>query len=126
FPVGGFCPVLRILEDGTLVEFATIGREGMADISAVFDGGPSASVTMVQAETDACYRMPVGPFRSEMHRGGNFCSLVTRYARALVGVIMQSTACKAVHPVEQRLPRWLLLAGPGRGRRPRKTGVRTV
>ena len=33
-----------------------------------------------------------------------------RYAQALVGFVMQSTACNAVHSVEQRLARWLLMA----------------
>ena len=116
FPGGGFCSIVTILEDGTMVEVTTIGREGMVGISAVLDGGPSASAAMVQAETDTCYAMAVDAFRSEMHLGGNFCSLLTRYAHALVGVIMQSTACNAVHAVDQRLSRWLLLAHDRVGR----------
>jgi CRP-like cAMP-binding protein len=35
---------------------------------------------------------------------------MSRYAQALGGVIMQATACNAVHSVEQRLARWLLMA----------------
>lgn len=45
-----------------------------------------------------------------MDRRGVFYELLTHYAQALVGFIMQSTACNAVHPVEQRLARWLLMA----------------
>ena len=45
-----------------------------------------------------------------MDRRGAFYELLTRYGQALVGFIMQSTACNAVHSVEQRLSRWLLLA----------------
>ena len=41
---------------------------------------------------------------------GAFYEMATRYAQALVGVIMQSTACNAVHVVEERLARWLLMA----------------
>ena len=33
-----------------------------------------------------------------------------RFAQAFVGFVMQSTACNAVHSVEQRLARWLLMA----------------
>jgi hypothetical protein len=29
FPAGGFCSVLTVLEDGSMVEVATIGREGI-------------------------------------------------------------------------------------------------
>ena len=45
-----------------------------------------------------------------MARSGAFYELLTRYTHAFVGVIMQSTACNAVHSIEQRLARWLLLA----------------
>jgi CRP-like cAMP-binding protein len=45
-----------------------------------------------------------------MDRRGAFYELLTRYGQALVGFIMQSTACNAVHTVEQRLARWLLMA----------------
>ena len=110
FPSSGFASVLTVLEDGGMVEVATIGREGMVGISAVLDVGPSPSTALVQAESDACYRINTESFRDEMSRNGHFARLVTRYAHALVGVIMQSTACNAVHSVEQRLARWLLLA----------------
>jgi CRP-like cAMP-binding protein len=82
----------------------------MLGVSAVVNGDPSPAATMVQGETEICYRMPVEPFRTEMQRGGPFHHLLTRYAQALVGFIMQSTACNAVHDVENRLARWLLLA----------------
>ena len=112
FPGGGFCSVLTVLEDGTMVEVATIGREGAVGVSAVFDGFGTAprSLSMVQAASETCYRMPVEVFRQEMDRRGAFYELLTRYTQALLGLIMQSTACNAVHTVEQRLARWFLMA----------------
>ena len=91
-------------------KIATIGREGMVGVSAVFDGSPVVSAAMVQGETDTCYRMPVDAFRREMDRRGAFYELHAHFAQALVGFILQSTACNAVHSVEQRLARWLLMA----------------
>ena len=116
FPGGGFASVVTVLEDGSMVEVATIGREGMLGTSAVLNGDPSPAAVMVQAEADTCYRMTVGDFRGEMDRRGPFHQLMTRYAQALTGFIMQSTACDAVHSVEQRLSRWLLLAHDRIGR----------
>jgi CRP-like cAMP-binding protein len=114
FPGGGFCSVLTVLEDGTMVEVATIGREGAVGVSAIFDGDGDGtaprSLSMVQAASDSCYRMPVELFRQEMDRRGAFYELLTRYTQALLGLIMQSTACNAVHTVEQRLARWFLMA----------------
>src|SRR5690349_19246096 len=48
FPAGGFCSVLTVLEDGNMVEVATIGREGMVGVSAAWDGGVVPSYAMVQ------------------------------------------------------------------------------
>jgi len=110
FPGGGFISMVTVLKDGGMVEVATVGREGMLGASAVLNGDPSPAAGMVQAETDTCYRMPVDTFREEIDRKDAFHDLVVRYAQALGGFIMQSTACNAVHPVAQRLARWLLLA----------------
>jgi CRP-like cAMP-binding protein len=110
FPGGGFCSLVTVLKDGAMVEVATIGREGMVGITAALDGNPVSSTSMVQGETDTCYRMKADAFRREMERRGVFYELLTHYAQALIGFIMQSTACNAVHSVEQRLARWLLMA----------------
>jgi CRP-like cAMP-binding protein len=110
FPGGGFLSMLTVLEDGSMVEIATVGREGMVGISAVLDGTPVTSAAMVQGETDTCYRMKVEAFRREVDRRGPFHELMAHYAQALFGFVAQSTACNAVHSVEQRLARWLLMA----------------
>jgi CRP-like cAMP-binding protein len=110
FPGGGFCSMLTVLEDGEMVEIATIGREGIVGVSALLDGVPVTSAAMVQGETDTCYRMSVADFRREADRRGAFYELLTHYAQALFGFVAQSTACNAVHTVEQRLARWLLMA----------------
>ncbi|MEO8258727.1 MAG: Crp/Fnr family transcriptional regulator [Acidobacteriota bacterium] len=111
FPGGGFCSVVAVLEDGRMIEVATIGREGMVGIAAVLGGrSPSSSAAMVQGAADICYRMTVDALKSELDRRGSFYHLLTNYTEALIGFIMQSTACNAVHTVEQRLARWLLMA----------------
>ena len=109
FPGGGFCSILAALKDGRMVEVATIGREGMVGIAAVLES-PGSSIAMVQAESTTSYRMTADNFRREMRRRGPFYELITRYTYALIGFVMQSTACNAVHSVEQRLARWLLMA----------------
>ena len=99
-----------------MVEVATIGREGMVGVFATTVHSVATSGTMVQAEMGTCYRMTSDAFRGEMDRRGAFYELLTNYAQALLGFIMQSTACNAVHSVEQRLARWLLLAEDRVGR----------
>jgi CRP-like cAMP-binding protein len=110
FPGGGFLSIVTVLENGRMVEVATIGREGMAGSGAVLDGLRTAPATMVQGASDLCYRMTAEAFRAEMDRGGPFHTLLVRYSHAMLGGIMQGAACNAVHSVEQRLARWLLMA----------------
>jgi CRP-like cAMP-binding protein len=108
FPGGGFISMVTVLDDGTMVEVATVGREGMVGLSALLNDEPSPSAAMVQGASQTCYRMPADVFRQEMDRDGAFHDLTARYAQALTGFIMQSTACNTVHRVEERLARWLL------------------
>jgi CRP-like cAMP-binding protein len=110
FPGGGFCSIVTVLENGGMVEVATVGREGMLGLSALVRGDLSFSLTMVQGESDTCYSMTAAAFRDEMDRRGAFHVLVTRFGQALTGFAMQSTACNAAHTIEQRLARWLLHA----------------
>ena len=110
FPCGGFCSMLTVLEDGSMVEIATIGREGMVGVTAALDGFALHSTAMVQGESETCYRMTANTFREEFNRRGAFYELMLHYSQALFGFVAQSTACNAVHSVEQRLARWLLMA----------------
>jgi len=110
FPEGGFLSIVTVLEDGRLIEVATVGNEGMVGLSALVENVPALSGTMVQGEGAPCSRMSAVAFRREMARGGVFSRFLARYTQAHMGVIMLSTACNAVHAVEQRLARWLLLA----------------
>ena len=110
FPADGFFSMLAVLANGDMVEVATVGRESVIGAPAAVADTSKPSFTMVQAEMQTCYRLPVAAFRREMDRRGAFASLITKYIHAPVGVIMQGTACNAVHTVEQRLARWLLMA----------------
>jgi len=110
FPGDGFCSELTVLEDGTMVEVATVGREGVAGLLNGARDGPVWSALMVQGPMATCYRMTADGFRNEMARRGAFYTGVSAYSDVLTRLVMQSTACNAVHGVEQRLARWLLTA----------------
>jgi CRP-like cAMP-binding protein len=110
FPGGGFCSIVTVLENGSMVEVATVGREGMVGMGAMVSAELSSSQTMVQGESDWCYTMTASAFRDEMDRRGAFYVLAMRFSQALTGFVMQSTACNAAHSIEQRFARWLLHA----------------
>src|SRR6266699_3096862 len=47
FPGGGFCSIVTVLEDGGMVEVATIGREGMVGLGAMTNDRQGSSAVMV-------------------------------------------------------------------------------
>ena len=112
FPRGGFLSTAIVLENGSMVEVATVGREGMAGLTAKGPGRGAMTTTLVvvQGHVECAYRMRVDDFRSEMDRCSTFMELINNYSEAFLGVIMQATGCNAAHNVEQRLAKWLLMA----------------
>ena len=110
FPAAGFCSIVTVLEDGSMIEAATVGREGMVGLAATLLENPSPTAAMAQSDIDVCYRMKADAFRAEMDRCSAFHSVITRYAQALMAFVMQSAACNAAHSIPQRLARWLLVA----------------
>src|SRR5205823_8047295 len=101
FPGGGFCSIVTVLEDGTMVEAATVGREGLVGLSATVCENPASTAAMAQTDIDVCYRMPADAFRKEMESCGAFNTVIMRYSQAMMAFIMQSAACNAAHSIEQ-------------------------
>ncbi len=109
FPNGGVVSITTLMNDGRLVEVATIGDEGMVGIEAYLGAHAVAlGDTMLQVPDTSAEMMTVKSFRSALLAHHSFSELVGRYAQIVVAQMMQSTACNALHPVQQRCARWLL------------------
>ena len=109
FPNGGVISIVTVLSNGITVEGATIGVEGFVGVPAFFTDAPrSPFESVVQVpDTDAMV-IDIDEFRREMRRGGELQQGVEKYAQVLIAQMMQSNACNAVHPIQQRCARWLL------------------
>jgi CRP-like cAMP-binding protein len=107
---GGVASVTTSMRDGTMVEVATVGDEGVLGINAAFGSGLSIGEAMMQVpDTDAAM-MPVEAFRTELDLRSGLYEGVSRYAEGFLALVMQSTACMALHEVQERGARWLLMA----------------
>jgi CRP-like cAMP-binding protein len=109
FPNGGVCSVTAMMTNGMAVEVATVGDEGMIGIAAVFGGDVMPGESMVQVPDTNAERMPLDSFRREFDRRGALYEAVNRYAQGTMALMMQSTACMALHQVQERCCRWLLM-----------------
>jgi CRP-like cAMP-binding protein len=108
FPNGCVLSVTTVMDDGSMVEIATLGREGLANITALLHDGAAVGETMIQVASGGLFALPIDAFRTEIERDGLFCQLLTRYAQAFLFQGMRATACNALHDVEHRCARWLL------------------
>ena len=117
FPEGGVVSLTTMMLDGSAVEVATIGAEGLVGLNAFFGGTMSNSESMVQVPGATAVALPVAVFQREVEHGGPFRDRVQRYSQGLMGLMMQSTACLALHTVETRCCRWLSMAHDRAGRR---------
>jgi CRP-like cAMP-binding protein len=106
---GGVASITTALSDGTMVEAATVGDEGMLGVEAFLSADAIApGETLIQVPDTSAEMMGVDDFRREMAKQGAFRDLVGRYTQVVIAQLMQTTACNALHQVPQRCARWLL------------------
>jgi CRP-like cAMP-binding protein len=108
FPVSGIISAMTVMEDGTAIEVATIGNEGISGLTAFVGGKTSPYEVMVQVAGHAL-RMKVSDFRQEVSSDGALREILVRYNTAFSTQVSYSVACNGLHTVEKRCCRWLLM-----------------
>jgi CRP-like cAMP-binding protein len=108
FPEDGVISIVGLMEDGSAVETATVGNEGMVGVPVFLGAMQMAGQGFAQVPGSA-WRLPAGALREEVRRGGALSRLLGRYTQALFTLVAQSSACNRKHTVEQRCARWLLM-----------------
>lgn len=104
----GLVSLLTTLEDGTSIEVGLAGREGASGVSSLLGAKAATHQAVVQMDGRAL-RMRAEDAREAFARHEEFRRATLRYARALFAMTAQTAACNALHTIEERLARWLLL-----------------
>lgn len=109
FPRRGCCCHVVMLDEGRRVETTTIGNEGMVGVSLALglDWSPLTAVALVPGES---LRIPTAAFLEIMNEGKELEKLIRKYAAYCMRYESQIVACNAIHSVEQRACRRLLMA----------------
>lgn len=108
FPEGAVLSLLTVLESGSEIECANIGREGAFGLFSAMYSRVSFNRCTVQLE-GAMLRCPIEPLQEEFHKSSHMQDLFVSYSETLLSQVMQTVACNALHSVEERLCRWLLM-----------------
>jgi CRP-like cAMP-binding protein len=107
FPEHGIASIVGVMSDGSAIEVATVGYEGMVGLP-VFLGADSMAAQCFVQIVGAGYRMDANALREEAQRGGALAEALSRYTQALFTQVAQSAACNGRHRVAERCARWLL------------------
>jgi CRP-like cAMP-binding protein len=108
FPEGAVLSLLTVLEDGSAIETANIGREGAFGLFAAMYSRVSFNRCLVQLE-GSIVRCPIEILQSEFKRSEHVRDLFVSYSETLLSQVQQTVACNAIHTTEQRICRWLLM-----------------
>jgi CRP-like cAMP-binding protein len=108
FPDSGVVSVLAAYGDGSVIEMATIGREGCTGVQAVF-GAKSSSFQLLVQIPGSAEKMSRAAFTRAMQSMPAFRNLMYAYVHAFLEQVMVSGACNGAHSLQERLARWLLM-----------------
>jgi CRP-like cAMP-binding protein len=108
FPDSGVISVVAVYPNGSIIEMATIGREGSSGFQAAFGARTSSARLLVQVPGTAA-RMPREAFARAMETMPAFRQLMLAHVHAFLEQVMVSAACNGAHSLKQRLARWLLM-----------------
>ena len=108
FPEGAVLSLLTVLENGSAIETANIGREGAFGLFAAMYSRVSFNRCLVQLE-GSIVRCPIEVLQSEFKRSEHVRDLFVSYSETLLSQVQQTVACNAMHTTEERICRWLLM-----------------
>lgn len=108
FPQGSVLSLLTVLENGSAIETANIGREGAFGLFAAMYSRVSFNRCIVQLEGHTS-RCPIGVLQTEFKNSEQVRNLFVSYSETLLSQVQQTVACNAMHTTEERMCRWLLM-----------------
>jgi CRP-like cAMP-binding protein len=108
FPDSGVVSVVAVYADGSIIEMATIGREGCTGFQAILGAKESSARFLVQIPGTAA-KMSRGAFTRALGSMPSLRNLMYAYVHGFLEQVLVSGACNGAHSLKERLARWLLM-----------------
>jgi CRP-like cAMP-binding protein len=103
----GAVSLITSLASGQTVEFGLVGRNSVIGGAAVLADDNARYQAVVQVDGHG-YSLDVESARCFAREYSEFQTMMARHEQLILFQAQQSSACNAVHDIEQRLSRWLL------------------
>jgi CRP-like cAMP-binding protein len=104
----GLASLLALAEHGRAAEVGTIGNEGLVGAYGVIGGDTMPNECFMQVGGRA-RRMPLAVLRRAAAASPTLLVTIGKYVHAFSVLAMQSAACNALHALNERFARWLLM-----------------
>src|ERR1700742_2680437 len=110
FPCGAsLASYLVANEDGRDVETVLVGREGA--VGGIVSLGYLPAYTRITVKFGGPFvRLPISKLHAAKVASVSLRNVFARYADCLLAQMFQSTACNAIHSIEQRTAKWIISA----------------
>jgi DNA-binding transcriptional regulator YhcF (GntR family) len=110
FPCGPSLVSYEVTDgDGQGVETVLVGREGA--VGGIVSSGFLPAYCLIVVKFEGLFvRAPIVNIQAAKDRSPSFKNMFARYADCLMAQMFQSTACNAIHSIEQRTAKWIVAA----------------
>ncbi len=115
FPLDAVVSIVADMGDGSVVEVATIGREGLVGVGVVLRTMRSDHRLFTQVSGRAL-RMPARRLLELAEDHDELDRILHVYVQALLAQVSRSAACNRAHSIDERTARWLLMTHDRVGR----------
>jgi CRP-like cAMP-binding protein len=109
FVESGVVSLTAAFQNGTTAEMATVGREGMVGIGSLLGTDVALGGHCLVQAPGSALTMEALRFRAVLHASPPLLAVCQAYARAFLGLAVQTAACNSVHTADQRCARRLLV-----------------
>lgn len=109
FPVTAMVALLQVADDGSAVEVASVGNDGMIGAERLSGSGAGRLRALVTGDGRA-YRIGIDFLAREFARGGALQRIVLGYLQVLLAQVAQTAVCNRRHSLRQQVCRWLLMS----------------
>ena len=109
FPYDAITSTIQEMSDGDSVETGLMGIEGFVGVQLWLHAPRTPTRTVVQVEGVAHHMKATDFIRHVRDTESPLNQLCARYAHAFLVMTSQTAACNRLHPINERLCRWLKL-----------------
>jgi CRP-like cAMP-binding protein len=109
FPLCGLISIVATSRDGSTVEVGPVGCDGMVGLPVFLGGETDPLEAFVQVGPVEVVRLPTHTFLKLLTEQPELEAVMRRYVQWSYFGMAQWVLCARLHPVEERMSRWLLM-----------------